>query len=140
MSPLLWVFSLLAHAWGDYILQSDWQANHKTKSSWPALVHAVLYAMCFAPLVWRAPRALLALLLIGGSHFIIDRFRLARFLCYAKNYLAPPSAWPKPWAECSATGYDPERPAWLTVWLLIIADNTLHVTINTFALSWAFSA
>lgn len=137
MNALLLFFGLLAHAWGDYILQSDWQANHKTKSSWPALVHAVLYAVCFVPLVWHTQHPLRALLLIGGSHFVIDRFRLARFVCYAKNYLAPRSAWPKPWGECSATGYDPERPAWLTVWLLIIADNTLHVTINTVTLMWA---
>lgn len=41
-----------------------------------------------------------------------------------------------PWAECALTGYDPSRPAWLAAWLLIAADNTLHLAINYAALRW----
>ena len=83
-----------------------------------------------------------------ASHFAIDRWRLARYVVWAKNRLAPwgrgelvnvgrrsgtgicvekaPRAVPpnKPWSVCKATGYDPDRPQWMTVWLLIIADNT----------------
>ncbi len=33
-----------------------------------------------------------------------------------------------------ATGYPSATPAWLAVWLLIIADNTLHLLINHYAL------
>jgi len=131
--------ALLLHFWGDYVLQSDWMAQQKTTQSLPALAHALVYTAAFLPLVlWlRLPHAWGALAVIGGSHYVIDRWRLARYLCYAKNFLAPRSAWPKPWKECSATGYNPDRPPWLAVWLLIIADNTLHVTINTVALWWA---
>jgi hypothetical protein len=35
------------------------------------------------------------------------------------------------WSECKATGYPPDTPPWLAVWLMIIADNTIHVLINS---------
>lgn len=38
--------------------------------------------------------------------------------------------------ECAATGYPPDRPPFLAVWLLIIADNILHVLINGLALRY----
>lgn len=31
-------------------------------------------------------------------------------------------------------GYHKDRPAWLAVWLMIAADNTLHLAINHLAL------
>ncbi len=42
------------------------------------------------------------------------------------------------WATCAKTGYPDalsEGMPWLAVWLLIIADNTLHLVCN--ALAWA---
>lgn len=148
---------LVAHAMGDYVLQSDWMATRKTKEHVAAAVHAAVYTGCFLPLT-RAP---LALAIIFGTHFLIDRYRLARYVVWAKNFLAPrvtvvveyttacigPSGrelydetntierWWRPWAECQSTGYPPERPVWLAVWLLIIADNVLHVLINGAALA-----
>lgn len=120
---------LLAHAVGDYIVQSDWMANEKTKRSLAAAVHAATYALPFLFLT----TSLAALAIIVGTHFAIDRWRLARFVCWAKNL-----PWPgaRPWSECSATGYHHERPRWLAVWLLIIADNIMHVAINGAALRW----
>ena len=38
---------LLAHAIGDYVIQSDWMATSKTKQSFAAGVHAVSYAIPF---------------------------------------------------------------------------------------------
>ena len=38
---------LLAHAVGDYVLQSDWMANHKTSRPFVALVHALTYSIPF---------------------------------------------------------------------------------------------
>jgi hypothetical protein len=119
---------LLAHAVGDYVLQSDWMANEKTKRCVAALAHVLAYALPF--LFLRPSPAALAV--IVGTHFVIDRWRLARFVCWAKNWLGPN----RPWAECSATGYPSERPPWLSVWLLIIADNIMHVAINGAALRW----
>jgi hypothetical protein len=61
------------------------------------------------------------------THYFIDRFRLARYLIWAKNHLGPGNA---RWEFCAATGYPPDVPAWLSVWLLILADNILHICIN----------
>lgn len=193
---------LLAHLFGDYILQSDWMAQNKTKRSWPALVHALLYSLCFVPLCWHPDtyhgyesiRVMLngiwtsvdawnfsttwanrfhswAWLVIFGTHFLIDRYRLARYVVWAKNWLGPwsrmetvgeavermkasgemprPVILPSqkidivprricfiaPLSDCP-TGYPPSTPIWLSTWLLIIADNTLHLAINYAALRW----
>lgn len=120
---------ILAHLFGDYIIQSDWMANEKGKRSLAAAIHAVTYTLPFLFLT----QSLTALGFIAGSHFVIDRWRLARYVVWAKNLPYPGS---KPWAQCSATGYPDERPAWLAVWLLIIADNTLHLICNGAALRW----
>ena len=122
---------LVAHAVGDYILQSDWMANEKTKKSFAAFCHAFVYTLTFLFLThsWAA------LLVIFATHFVIDRWRLARYLVWLKNFIAPPGSNP-PWSQCSGTGYDKERPPWLAVWLLIIADNTLHVLCNGAAIWW----
>ena len=119
------------HLIGDYILQSDWQAINKTKRWFPALVHALVYSLgflCFRP-------SLTAWLVILVTHFFIDRYRLARYVVWAKNFIAPPNSNP-PWAECSGTGYPKDRPDWLTVWLGIIADNCIHIGINALALRY----
>lgn len=124
---------LVAHAIGDYVLQSDWMANEKTKKSFAAIVHAVTYTW---PFVWLAPNmSWVAWWVMAGTHFLIDRFRLARYVCYAKNWVSP-SKWWYPWADCNATGYHKDRPAWMAVWLMIIADNTMHVCINAAALKY----
>lgn len=122
---------LVAHAVGDYILQSDWMANEKTKKSAAAAAHAVCYSL---PFLLFSP-SVAAFLFIAITHFIIDRWRLARFVVYAKNYLAPKPWW-FPWDQCAGTGYHTDRPAWLSVWLLIIADNIIHVICNGFALKY----
>jgi Protein of unknown function (DUF3307) len=134
---------LLCHAIGDYILQSDWMANEKTKKSTAALAHVATYGLPFLFLrpSWKAYAV------IVGTHFVIDRWRLARFVVWAKNWMGD-RQWLKngegdvlcvfnlPWRDCVSTGYPPERPAWLAVWLLIIADNIMHVTINGLALKY----
>lgn len=154
------MIQLILHLIGDYVTQSDWMAQNKTKANWPAFVHAVLYSLPFLCLTTH----ILALSCIFGTHFLIDRFRLARYVVWAKNWLAPRQSWmmeenreaghslltdghlpndiwagkqaTPPWRFCAATGYPPGRPDWMSVWLLIIADNTLHLAINYAALRW----
>lgn len=124
---------LVCHALGDYVLQSDWMAREKTKRWWPALVHACVYAW---PFILLAP-SWTALLVIIGTHAIIDRLRLARYVVWLKNAIGSPNPADRlPFADCAATGYPPDRPAWMATWLLIIADNVLHVLINGAALRW----
>jgi hypothetical protein len=148
---------LVAHAISDYIFQSHWMATEKTKQSAAAAAHALVYSLGF--LVFNP--SLSAWAFIASTHFVIDRWRLARYVVWAKNWLAP---WPvcdggrksahegckegfnqhpwhrvvpnPPWGECQATGYAPDVPPWLGVWLLIIADNIMHVLLNAAALRW----
>lgn len=139
---------LVAHAIGDYVLQSDWMANEKTKKSAAALCHAGVYSLTF--LIFHP--SFVAFMVILATHFAIDRWRLARYVVYAKNFLAPKwfdfktiidgvqyaemrKNWHS-WADCSGTGYHKDRPAWLAVWLLIIADNVMHIVINGLALRY----
>lgn len=156
---------IFAHIAGDYILQSHWMATEKTKRSLAAAVHVVFYAI---PFVVAFKPSLLALIVIAGTHFVIDRWRLARFVVYVKNLLAPfrvvkvesretakdvvdaaeagfAMTWFSSyvvvsgnysWRFCAATGYHKDVPAWLSVWLLIIVDNAMHIGINALALRY----
>jgi hypothetical protein len=123
---------LIAHAIGDYILQSDWMANNKTKRFLPSISHALTYAI---PFYFLTNASFNALLIIVVTHFAIDSHRLARYIVFAKNFLAPRSQWPE-WENCKNTGYPDDRPPYLTVWLLIIADNILHIFINAIAIQF----
>lgn len=120
---------LLLHLIGDYLTQSHWMATRKVSSTWAAFVHATIYSGPFFLLgTWKA------VLVIWATHLLIDRFRLARYVVFAKNLVG----WPLPkWEDCKATGYPSAVPPWLSVWLLIAADNTLHLTINFLALKVA---
>lgn len=136
---------VVAHLIGDYILQSDWMANEKTKKNVAAVVHGFFYALPFLILTGGRDFSFFAIWL---SHYLIDHFRLARYLVYAKNFLSPSrtlqtdstpakfARWWHPWSECVDTGYHKDRPAWMAVWLMIIADNIVHILCNAAALKW----
>lgn len=113
---------LVAHAVGDYILQSHWMATEKTKQHTAAAIHAITYTLPFVLITQSAA----ALAVICGTHFLIDRYRLARFVVWLKNGARGP---------VTATGYADDVPAWLSVWLLIAADNILHVICNALAIA-----
>jgi len=127
---------VLCHMIGDYILQSDWMAQNKTKKTIAALAHVATYSIPFLVMMILTglpiAKMLLPLLVIVGTHFIIDRWRLARYVVWAKNWISPiPN---QPWTDCSGTGYHKDVPIWLSMWLLIIVDNTMHILINGIAL------
>lgn len=117
----------LAHLVGDYVLQSHWMAKAKTSQALPAAIHAATYTACFVPLTrdWRR------LAVIGGTHYLIDRYRLARHVAWAKNQVGPKNWRP----EHTATGFSETDPDWLKFWLMIITDNTMHLLINHLALN-----
>lgn len=122
----LWI--VLAHLAGDYLIQSDWMASEKTKRWWPAIAHGVTYTLPYA-LITQSPWALLV---IASTHIVIDHYRLARHVCWFKNQLVP-RRFRSSWQDCKATGYPSDKPIWMAVWLMIIADNTMHLIINAFA-------
>ena len=121
------MIQLLLHLVGDYITQTDWMAKNKTKNSIAAVAHAIVYSL---PFLLLSP-SLLAFFVILSTHFLIDRYRLIRFVIFAKNWITNHSL---KWTDCSGTGYHKDDPAWLAVWLLIVADNTLHLVINYVAI------
>jgi hypothetical protein len=83
------------------------------------LVHCLLYSIPFYFIA-----SFNALLVIFFTHFLIDKFRLAKYLCQLKNWTKDPS------------GFDSNTPAFLAVWLLIIVDNIIHITINYFSIKY----
>ncbi len=122
------MIQLIFHLFGDYVTQSDWMATKKTTETFPAFVHALIYSLPFLFIgSWKA------WLVIFITHLLIDRFRLARFVVFAKEFFGWP--WPQ-WSDCSATGYPSSKPAWLAVWLMIAADNTMHLAINYVSLKY----
>lgn len=125
----------LSHLIGDYIVQTDWMANKKTESKFPAFVHAVIYTLSFVliSLLFNLSLSYEALFIIGVTHYFIDHYRLARYVMFAKNWITNTSL---KWSECDKTGYPNSAPPWLTVWLLIIGDNTLHVVINALVIHY----
>lgn len=149
---------ILIHAIGDYVTQSHWMATTKT-SQWKA---ALCHVLTYGPLFLFLTTSPLVLLVIIGSHYVIDRYRLARYVVFVKNRLAPRTSlvlvkvpnddiasgpdgfyhqykevsnWHS-WKDCSQTGFHKDVPVWLSTWLLIIVDNVMHVAINAAALKW----
>lgn len=147
---------LLAHFWGDFVLQTDWMALNKKKPGmhgWiPVLAHSLVYTLMFLMLT----RSWVALAVIFVTHAVIDHYSFLSKLIWARNCLSP--KWIKrtgrvvednfdpnvtwtarnyPWRSCKDNlGFIPERPDFL-VWLIfIVIDNTLHLTINYAAIRW----
>ena len=119
---------ILLHLIGDYVTQTNKMAMLKVSSLFWAGLHGFIYAAPF--LLIGSP---LEVLVIGLTHVVIDRYRLARFIVFAKNWVTEPHL---KWSDCSRTGYPNTAPDWMAVWLLIITDNVMHLVINYGALQW----
>jgi hypothetical protein len=137
---------LILHWLGDYVLQSDWMALNKAKNTFICMVHCALYSLPFGLFLPLHASQMLFILL---SHFLIDRFGLARYIIWIKNHLNPELKY-YPWIICTKTGYRDGpmegfgtlvdqscgiRPYFLTIWLLIITDNGLHIICNYLAIN-----
>lgn len=131
---------LIAHLFGDYVIQNHWMATNKTRSSIAAFVHAITYTLPFL-LITSNPAAIT---IIFGTHFVIDRWRLASYWCrfwgngcsgvlpfMMEHDVAPWESW---WHRRCRDEWQ-EAPEYLRVWLFIIVDNAFHLLINHFALS-----
>jgi hypothetical protein len=106
---------LLIHAVGDYWMKNDWRALNKKNDFKIALLHAGIYTLPFMLLttdIWK-------LLAIMITHAIIDGTHIVNYLNQIKN-----------WNFITPTGFDLNRPDWISVWLIIIQDNILHLVIN----------
>lgn len=118
MSELL-ILGFLFHLVGDYLFQNDWMAQNKTKDSVVAFIHATIYSMPFYLITKPDWWAWILL-----THLVIDRYRLAEYWIRLVNW-----KW-----DGDNFGYDDSKPKWMSVWLLIIIDNTFHILINSFCI------
>jgi len=113
------MIQLLLHLFGDFVVQNDWMALNKKEPGWIGIktcaIHSITYALPFLLItsIW-------AVLLIGITHYIIDRGHLVEKYIqwhngetYSKNF-----------------GYGKDRPFAISIWLFIITDNTFHLIIN----------
>lgn len=120
---------LLLHLIGDFLLQPNKMAITKTSNTKVCLLHVLIYTSLFL-LLTQSP---LALFIIFASHFLIDRFRLVRFLIFIKNLTMEPKL---KWKKCHLTGFPNDLPFWLSSYLMIVIDNTAHLICNYFALKY----
>ena len=123
---------LLAHLVGDYLLQTEYMANAKLKSWLWASLHGFVYTLPFIFITQSLP----ARLVIGGTHAIIDRYRLARYVVWFRNQITPKGQR----YALTATGTSGNTPPFIAVWLLFIADNILHLLINLLAVMYLYGA
>lgn len=146
--------ALLVHFWADYVFQTDWMALNKHKNNAACLAHVIVYTACFLLITqsWQA------LAVIGGTHYLIDRYQLTKYVTYWKNRLFNKGGYP-PFGFCDTTGYYDNSPYntkplqyfsgrrvedkygsprlfHITITLYIVIDNLFHITINYLALKY----
>lgn len=110
---------LLLHFVGDYLLQTSWMANEKTKRHLPAFLHALVYSIPFLFVCFNY-----FWFVIFITHFFIDRYRLAMYWIQFINKTP----------NRDNFGYPKETPNFLSMWLLFIVDNTFHILINSLSI------
>jgi len=127
---------LCCHLVGDYLLQSQAMADRKVTDFRWAVIHAMFYLLPFMVVPFVAGvdsvRWVVAVNIIFWSHAIIDRFRVAARLAAWYGTGTRKSGI---WAKYNVSQDD--VPPFLSVWLTIIADNTLHLVINGVCVAWA---
>ena len=112
---------LLLHLVGDYVIQNDWMALNKKINNWKGefacQLHSITYTLPFLLLTtnWKS------LFLIYASHYILDRNDIVTTLLSLKNT----GKW-----KNDNFGFNKTRPKFITIWLNIITDNTIHLVIN----------
>jgi hypothetical protein len=117
------IIGFLLHLVGDYLLQNDWMATNKTKDSrWNVAIeiHTLLYSLPFL-LITDLPQWLF---LVYLTHYFIDRYCLAQYWIKLVNW-----NW-----KSKNYGFADDKPAFMSIWLLIIIDNVFHILFNSLAI------
>jgi hypothetical protein len=111
---------LICHLVGDYVLQTNWMVRHKHRKIGVAAIHALFYVLPFL-LITQKP---VTLLIIFGTHLVIDHYRLARYLIRLRNWC---------WTD---SGFSTETPNHIAQAINIVIDNTIHLAINFLAIKY----
>ncbi|MGW4985415.1 hypothetical protein [Streptomyces mirabilis] len=95
-------------------------------------MHGTTYGLPFL-LITQSP-CVLAVIVV--THVVLDRYRAAKYLVWARNLLAPASR-RVAWADVQKNqGSLVAVPSGLANALVIVADSTVHLAINAAALAW----
>ena len=105
-----WIY---AHLIGDYILQNDWMALHKKKSSFRCAVHIVFYMI---PFLW-CDISWIGMILIAIQHYAIDRSNFVGWFMKVKGQNEFATGICFPWSQ-------------------IVMDNILHILWVAFIVEW----
>lgn len=100
---------LAGHLAGDYLLQNDWMAQGKKRSSWICAVHCLIYTVCVLAIGgFESFGIAWTFLAIFIPHFLIDRWGFVRWWMgfYGQSDFAKP----------------PMAP-----WSFIAVDNSMHI-------------
>ncbi len=92
-----WIF---AHLIGDFLIQTDWMAQGKKKSSWICLVHVATYMI---PFLFTSLNGW-QLLLVALQHFLQDRTNFVEWYMAnsgRKAFASPPYT---PWSAILVDG------------------------------------
>ncbi len=123
---MLYLGIIFSHVIGDYFIQSDWMATQKMNSWWPAIVHGVTYTIPYL----FVTQNFWALFIICSTHIVLDHYRLAKQVVWFKSFLAPRKYWYS-WSEAKDNfGFSKNTPAYISHWIMVIVDNTMHLAIN----------
>ena len=125
-NKILWLAVMpVIHRIGDYLLQNTHLATGKRVKTHLAIIHGLIYTMCFVliPLIallisslTLTPLPIWKLVIIGGTHIVIDRFTLARVWTRLLNNQL---------FEVDTTKL--KCPDWVN----IEVDQSMHLVINT---------
>lgn len=102
---------IYAHLIGDYILQNDWMALNKKKSSFHCLIHVLVYMIPFL----FCNISMLSFVLIALQHYLIDRTNFVIWLMEIKG------------SKKFASDLGP--------WSIIVTDNILHILWMAFVIN-----
>jgi hypothetical protein len=125
------MLQLLLHLFGDFIVQNDYVALNKKKNTLKGWIyctfHCVTYSLPFLLIAsWKA------VIMIGLTHFIIDKTNIVAYFLAWRNNVHNPSELKSKYGnyDISNFGFQLQRPFAITIWLLILTDNTIHLILN----------
>jgi hypothetical protein len=110
---------------GEFLIQSDGIYKLKQRSWLWASLKGLTYAALFLACT-QSPMALAA---IFGFHTVMSRYKLAKYVCYLKNHLAPKSQWHK-WADCNLNGHFKDKNQWYSHGKMLIVESMLMIAAN----------
>jgi hypothetical protein len=129
------MLQIISHVLGDYFIQTDKMATSKANSTLWTIIHATTYSI---PFVFLFNLSLMGWLFLVGTHFVIDRFRLARYVIALKNlttcgFSKNPEAFSL--SKVDSFGFPEGTPPHVGFLIFIIVDNTMHILCNALAIN-----